>query len=77
MLYIITQNVVFGKTETIWHIGDPAPNQRLGRVVNFQADGDELNLIVAAIKAASKEEPKVIDISEAKQIASGHPPDDY
>ena len=33
-----------GKAEIGWHVGEPVPS--LGRVVTFQADGDELDMIV-------------------------------
>ena len=32
-----------------WHTGDPVPKIK-ERVVTFQADGDELNLILAAMR---------------------------
>lgn len=31
-----------------WHIGEELP--KLGRVVRFMADGDELNLLIAAME---------------------------
>ncbi len=37
-----------------WHVGEPVPKQ-FGRVVQFQADGDELDLIVDAMRAARGE----------------------
>jgi len=46
---------------TQWWIGYSMP-QTTGRVVTFQADGDELLVILQALKAASKTEPKVIEV---------------
>lgn len=44
--------------KTEWHIGEPVP-ENLGRVVTFQADGDELNLFLDAIVASRGEHPRV------------------
>jgi hypothetical protein len=41
-----------------WHVGEALP-EITGRVVTFQADGDELECIVNALKATSK--PKSVD----------------
>jgi len=45
MLYIITQT----NKESTWHIGEPFPAVT-GRVITFQADGDELELILNALR---------------------------
>lgn len=37
-----------------WHIGEPLPED-LGRVVTFQADGDELNLFLDAMAISAGE----------------------
>lgn len=41
-----------------WHIGEPIPED-IGRVVTFQADGDELNLFLDAMVASRGEHPRV------------------
>tara|TARA_R110002051_G_scaffold225581_1_gene288502 strand:+ start:283 stop:669 length:387 start_codon:yes stop_codon:yes gene_type:complete len=41
-----------------WHVGEGIP-EITGRVITFQADGDELECIVNALKATSK--PKSVD----------------
>lgn len=33
-----------------WHVGDPIPYSLIGRVVTFQADGHELEMILLAMK---------------------------
>lgn len=38
-----------GLKERTWHVGEPIP-PLLGRVVTFQADGDELELILVAMR---------------------------
>lgn len=38
-----------------WHIGEPIPAEAKTRVVTFQADGDELNLFLDAMKASRGE----------------------
>jgi hypothetical protein len=53
VLYIYLSEDGKAVMEQEWHVGDSAP-AILGRVVAFQADGDELEIIVAAINAASK-----------------------
>lgn len=50
MLYI-TQ---FKDEVTEWHVGEPIP-EVTARVVTFQADSEELEVILTAIKSASKE----------------------
>ena len=42
-----------------WHVGEPVPKE-LGRVVQIQADGDELNLIVDAMLASRGDHPTTI-----------------
>ena len=42
-----------------WHVGEPVPKE-FGRVVQFQADGDELDLIVDAMQASRGEHPTTI-----------------
>lgn len=37
-----------------WHVGEPLPTIQ-GRVVTFQADGEELDLILAALDSMGKE----------------------
>lgn len=39
--------------KTEWHVGEPIPED-LGRVVTFQADGDELEMILAAMAPPSR-----------------------
>ena len=59
MLYLISgwaNNEELGGIE--WHVGEALP-EIIGRVITFQADGDELECIVNALKATS--EPKSID----------------
>jgi len=48
MLYIKDDEV--GNTE--WHVGDPVPEIK-SRVVTFQADGHELELILSALAAGT------------------------
>lgn len=55
MLYIMQNN---GFTTNVpeeqqWHVGEPMPLIK-ARVVTFQADSDELEVIIEAIKNASK-----------------------
>jgi len=57
MLYLISgwaNNEELGGIE--WHVGEALP-EIIGRVITFQADGDELECIVNALKATS--EPNV------------------
>jgi hypothetical protein len=42
-----------------WHIGESFPYEELGRVVSFQADGDELRLFLDAMVASAGEHPHV------------------
>jgi hypothetical protein len=56
-LYIEEFNKMFGKIRYEWHIGERVPD--MSRVVNFQADGDELNLFVQAMQASRGEHPRV------------------
>ena len=46
-----------------WHIGSKYPIL-MERVITFQADGDELMIILDAIKKHSKKEQPVINITE-------------
>jgi len=46
---------------TEWHIGEPIPVFD-GRVITFQADGDELAVLIQAIKKSSAEPVRVIDV---------------
>jgi hypothetical protein len=54
-LFIKDQKCLLG--EYGWHIGEPVPE--VGRVVTFQADGDELNLFLDAMLASRGEHPRV------------------
>lgn len=49
MLYIIEK----GKKGKQWHVGETLPSITT-KVVTFQADGDELEVIVEALKNKSK-----------------------
>lgn len=49
MLYIKDQRTKDQTVQHQWHVGEPFPSV-LGRVVTFQADGDELDLILAALE---------------------------
>ena len=49
MLYIKTNAATAVSPYCTWHIGDPVP--KVGRVVEFQADGDELELFLSAMKS--------------------------
>ena len=51
MLYIDTKT----RTGIQWHIGEPCPQFKDidGRVFTFQADGDELHVILEAIRKRS------------------------
>lgn len=48
--------IYFGDPHTdgvvIWHLGDPLPAVADRRVVDLQADGDELAVILAALRIA-------------------------
>ncbi len=48
MLYIEQSD----ESEVVWYVGQPLP-AITSRVVKFQADGDELDLIVAALRAGA------------------------
>lgn len=52
-----------------WHIGDPNPFRMLGRVVTFQADGDELDLIAETIVKFSKSDAVTIDVLPVKALS--------
>lgn len=39
--------------EYVWHVGEPLP-ELSGRVITFQADGDELDTLLGALKKYSK-----------------------
>ena len=57
MLYITTKK---GTIVLEWHVGEPVP-ANLPRVVTFQADGDELELILHAMdhgRRREKETPR-------------------
>lgn len=54
-----------------WHIGDPNPFRMLGRVVTFQADGDELDLIAETIVKFSKSDAVTIDVLPIKNLPAG------
>lgn len=41
-----------------WHVGDPLPTIK-GQVVQFQADGNELEVIMEALNLYSWKGPKV------------------
>ncbi len=56
-LFIEEFNKLFGKIRWEWHLGERVPD--MSRVVNFQADGDELNLFVQAMQASRGEHPNV------------------
>lgn len=45
-----------------WHLGEPVPN--MSRVVEFKADGDELNLFVNAMEASRRAMPSGIYYSK-------------
>jgi hypothetical protein len=48
MLYIQSYNL----SDIQWHVGEPLP-ANLGPVVSFHADGDELTLILNAMRMAT------------------------
>lgn len=49
MLHVIEKDYVNGTDDVQrWHVGEPLP-EITHRVVTFQADGDELEMIVAAM----------------------------
>lgn len=57
MLYVINGAMTIPSAEaTEWHAGEPKPQGPKGRtaVMTFQADGDELQIILAALDSASK-----------------------
>jgi len=59
MLCICNGGVGYKDLDLIeWHVGEALP-EIIGRGVTFQADGDELECIVNALKATSK--PKSVD----------------
>ena len=54
MLYI--KNAVGGQE---WHVGEPLPKV-IGRVVTFQADGDELDFIIQALQKYKQSQIHVV-----------------
>ena len=52
MLCIKETNEVSAWHTTIWHLGDPIPDQKLYPVVTFEADGHELLMILEAMRTA-------------------------
>lgn len=44
--------------EKTWHVGDPVPKIK-GRVVQFQADGHELELFLLAMEEPTFDDPEV------------------
>lgn len=54
MLYIRGAAILgHAREEAEWHVGETEPQWPSSRVVTFQADGDELELLVNAIKEKS------------------------
>lgn len=52
-----------------WHVGEPVPVPRnIPRVCQLQADGDELELVIAAMKATSSESVRVITRKELHNL---------
>lgn len=49
-----------------WHVGEPVPKE-LGRVVQIQADGDELDLILDAMAAARHGDSFLVKQPEVKR----------
>lgn len=39
--------------EYVWHVGEPLP-ELSGRVITFQADGDELDTLLGALRDEAK-----------------------
>lgn len=58
-LFIITE-----KCTIEWHVGENMPSIS-GKVVKFQADGDELEVLTEAIRKASK----VSELEKARVVA--------
>ncbi len=48
MIYFEDPN---SELDLLWHLGDPLPALSERRVVRLQADGDELGVILAALRA--------------------------
>lgn len=63
MLYV--KKGVFESLDRVegWHTGETMPMVR-GPVVSFQADGDELEVILAALRQAARKEPVVLEVTE-------------
>lgn len=56
MMYVIQAAHAAIKQEIVeWHLGEPIPEAAKDRVVTFQADGDELEMILAAMRASIKD----------------------
>lgn len=50
-LYVETKTTNGQMVRAEWHVGSPIPE--MGRIVKFQADGDELDLIIDAMLGTS------------------------
>lgn len=55
MLYI-KEHLKDAEANSTWHVGEPMPYIK-ARVVTFQADGDELNLILDAMSHKITRDP--------------------
>lgn len=57
MMYIKEQSAHGTIAEQQWHIGEPMPYlSPAARVISFQADGEELDVILDAIRAITRRE---------------------
>ena len=53
--------------QTEWHYGEPLPSMQ-ARVVSFQADGDELELILHALKATRPVQTITAEVVEQPRL---------
>lgn len=57
------------KTVHRWHVGEKLPDLH-GRIVTFQADGDELFLLLRLLQEHGGSLPKGLDIDDPRQMLS-------
>lgn len=80
MLYI-QEGSEFGKGKPVkeWHVGEPIPHGILATVVLFQADGDELELILRAMEGSTMKQREAagslyhadMPVAPAKEVEEG------
>jgi hypothetical protein len=59
-----------------WHVGEPLPELGTARVYKFQADGDELDVLLFALQDAAPKVPVTIEGETNENPRSGRRSDD-